>query len=170
MPQKAKPHRLKVLGGTNRKKGALKSMPPPAIKLTICPRYVGKHGRKFHKENAPLLMELGVIRVSDWPVWFAEVCQRFHRIVTYEEILNRDGPTVADARGSIKKHPVTTLLKNELTLFEKAAARFALDPQSRGNMGVDIPKGPDPYQTYLRRKKKSDDDLLAGASMEDFID
>jgi P27 family predicted phage terminase small subunit len=90
---------------------------------------------------------VGVLKVTDKQTWFV-LCQTYHNVIEAEETLAVEGMVIDDARGSKKKHPLTAILKDCRYQFRQLAEQFALTPNSRERLGVQV-KSPDIDEEFL---------------------
>lgn len=70
-----------------------------------------------------------------------------------EAELARDGLTVRDDRGGVKKHPAAAIFKTAGDTYSKNAELFGLSPISRQRLDVKVKEGPDPFEEFMARKR-----------------
>lgn len=69
-----------------------------------------------------------------------------------EAELARDGLTVRDDRGGVKKHPAAAIFKAASDTYSKHAELFGLSPISRQRLDVKVKDEPSKAKTFLMSK------------------
>ena len=100
-------------------------------RLWQIPEDLGKHGRKLWKNVGPLLVESGSLDQLDRET-FESLCRVYHKFIVSDLELEEAGLSVADKKGSEKKHPAFTQWKAYSDLYIKLLHHFGLSPYSRG--------------------------------------
>lgn len=152
--------RLRILKGTA--KGAMKyAEPRPAKGRWKAPSWLGKEGKEFHKKNFPLAKSMNSLTEIDRDTWFV-LAQTYHRVRQCHSELDKDGLTITDSRGAIKKHPATAVLNQLMTHYRALCDQFGLNPTGRERLGLEAPKTKEQIRRDRLMLGELDDDLLSG--------
>lgn len=100
-------------------------------RLWPIPLDLGEHGRKLWKSAGRRLVESGSLDDLDRET-FETLCRAYHKMVAADRLLEVEGLSVNDQRGSNKKHPAFTQWKAYSDLYLKLLGHFGLSPYSRG--------------------------------------
>lgn len=124
---------------------------PPRAKTFRCPVWMGKHGQELWRKIAPQLLKAGVL--TEWDrSSFETLCSNYHMMRISEAELARDGLTVRDDRGGVKKHPAAAIFKAASDTYSKHAELFGLSPVSRQRLDVKVQQEPNKYEKFLMSK------------------
>jgi len=152
---------LKVLTGSRHARTNPK--PGPETAMWRAPKYLGKHGKTLWKQAGPILIKAGVMSRADESA-FIVLCKTYEMLVEIMEIIDREGFTIEDQRGSKKKHPACTIFSQFLSHFRVLCREFAMTPDSRERLGVStdpLDKFLDPVEAFRRRREQREiEDLL----------
>ena len=120
-----------------------------------CPDFIGEHGRKLWSDVGPILVKSGIMAESDKTL-FALLCQTFHMMLRFQEIVRAQGFLIDDARGSEKKHPLLTAISQQTNLFKGLCLEFGMSPSSRSRLGftIDDTSGDDAVWEKFNRKRE----------------
>ena len=104
----------------------------PLIELKS-PKWLKKEAKKYFKRIKPALLRLNLASELDSEsIWL--LCQSYADFVKYTLILEDEGATVSDGRGSKKKHPACTLQKEAFQRYQTLADRLL--EMSQAEVGV----------------------------------
>lgn len=154
--RRPKPTALKLLTG-NPGKRPLNDSEPHFGGSPKCPSWLPKVAKAEWRRVAAELEALDMLRSVDTAA-LAAYCLAFARWRSAEEIVEREGQIhdepILDKNGTVvghkkKRHPATTVAREERAAMIKAAALFGFDPSSRSRLSV-APKGKNPDDDLTR--------------------
>lgn len=126
-----KPTALKELGG-NAGKRKINRREPQFTGAPKCPSWLTANAKKEFKRVTKELDALNMLRAVD-TASLAAYCQAFARWQSAEQQIDREGQTVAEpvlnkanevVGHKVKRHPATTIAKDERAAIHRAAALF----------------------------------------------
>lgn len=133
MGRRTKPTQLKVVGGTNRKDRDSHG-PRVEIKAPKCPVWLPKAAKKYWKDIAPQLVEVGLIGVVDGAAFIAH-CDAMGK---YEEVtkkLKELEDMVDSTPQGYQVQSVYFTIRNKLwDQVMKSASEFGLSPAARSKV------------------------------------
>jgi P27 family predicted phage terminase small subunit len=165
MGRKPEKNRLKVLTGSRYQK---KNTPKikPEITMWRAPKMLGKHGKIMWKEVGPILIKANIMCALDKSMFMA-VCHIYDVLIRCIEDIEKDGFTIEDQRGSVKKNPVCTIFSQYLGQFKSYCKEFGLTPDSRDRLGIpdsedfsEWDKFADPVEAFRRRQERKEFEAL----------
>jgi len=147
--RKPKGPNLKLISGNPGKRPIPTNPQPNVLSLDAePPAWIGKYGREFWKEEAPELIELGVLTEADLPMW-SILCCTWNMLRRSLESLDQDGLTTKDERGLPRKNPAWTLFNSAAKDFSRLAQEFGMTPLSRQRLDVKPPvQEDDPWADF----------------------
>lgn len=114
------------------------------------PYKLGHFGLKFYRDISKRLSKLGILTELDR--YTLELLARSYQTIREcDTILQREGLSVADKRGSIKKNPLCSVRKDATATFIKLSEKFGLSPYDR-------------HGFHIEDDSDGDDDLLSKPS------
>jgi len=146
-----KPTEKKKLEGGHRKDRQKNNPAPDPVEEINPPEWLNKPGREFYERVGPEMKKYKMLTALDLDS-FAELANIFGKIRILEERLQEEGEIIDDGRGSLKKHPASTLVKQHLDHYLKLAKDFGLTPESRQRLDMKEEKDPgqmDPIEKML---------------------
>lgn len=145
--RKPKPTALKALTG-NPGKRLLNASEPAFTGTPRCPTWLNKIAKAEWRRIVAEMAALDMLRSVDTAA-LAAYCLAFARWRSAEEIVEREGQIhdepILDKEGKVvghkkKRHPATTVAREERAAMIKAAALFGFDPSSRSRLSVAPPR------------------------------
>ncbi len=124
---------------------------PQPAKSCRCPSWIGKHGRELWRRVAPELLKAGILTMWDKSS-FETMCSSYHMMRIAEAELAKEGLTVKDDRGGVKKHPAAAIFKASSDTYSKHAELFGLTPVSRQRLDVKVKDELSQAEKFLMRK------------------
>lgn len=142
-----KPVELKILEGNPGKRPLPNSHPKPQPVAPRIPYGIYPRARKFWKEHGPKLERLGILTEVDGPAF---TMLAIHWALAFEaaRVIRDDGLSTVDENGSVRKHPLLQVLRDNSTAFRLYAAEFGLTPSARGNLDIPEPADGDAFFGY----------------------
>jgi len=99
------------------------------------PKWLSSRAKRKYKEYGEMLRDSGLLTTSDIAAW-GMLWQSWDLALTAAESIKKDGPTVKDERGFIRKHPGFQIWRDNIATFNKLANDFALTPASRARLNI----------------------------------
>ena len=137
-----KSRREHILHGTfrpdrhGRPDGSDRPQPSPQGRCPSPPRWLDEHARKFWKDHAPRLHELGLLNEANAMI-FAAMATCWHDYVQSTLDLHKTGLTYTDAKGREKPNPLIKAADDALREFRRFARDWGLaGPASRARLGI----------------------------------
>jgi len=148
---KPKPTELKILAGTYRADRApggrgidaaqAAGLPPLA---KTAPRGLLPLARKFWKEHAPRLSQLGILTDLDAAA-FAMLATHWAIAFDAARRIREEGLAAEDKNGAVRKHPLLPVLRDNSAAFRQYAAEFGLTPSVRTRLKIPDPPDQDGF-------------------------
>ena len=114
----------------------------------VMPRGVlGRHGRKFWRDHAGQLVDLGILTSADGGAFLA-LCQSYELMLEAWAKVQAEGVFRQDENNVTRKHPGIQVWRDALTSFLKLAAQFGLTPVAREGLNIEAP-AVDEYEVFL---------------------
>ena len=127
---------------------------PPAGKV------LNRWGRTFWKANAGDLNQAGLLEETD-VASFIMLCQAYGLAMESAVKIAEEGLFRQDENNITRKHPATQVHRDAVTMFNRLADKFALNPKARQAMKVETGDA-DPFVEYLRRRPGRQNGGLTG--------
>jgi len=147
---KRKTRAERELGGNAGKRPLPAGGPQPVPASTRAPRGLQRGALKIWRKLAPLLSRRGILDELD-TFSLSDACVVLYRLREAEAILERDGLIVEGYRGSLVKHPATTIAASYRAAWQRYATKFGLSPSERTGIEVAIEDEPDDLAELLFR-------------------
>lgn len=152
MPRPPKPTALKLLEGNPGKRPINRSEPKPASKTPNCPSWLDDVAKAEWKRVIKDLEGAGLITLIDRSA-LAAYCQAFSRWKHAEDIVKREGLTMATESGYVMQHPAVGIANSALELMRKFMSEFGMTPASRSKIKLETPDKEDEVEEFLSRKR-----------------
>lgn len=134
--RKPKPTAVKVLAGNPGKRPLNESEPAPraptAQELRPPKGKLPRDGSELWRALAPQLAELGVLKHTDLPA-FEVLCLHYAMVRKAWTMVAKEGLTSDTAMG-VKKHPATSVFRENAMAFKGWLTEFGLTPSSRARI------------------------------------
>jgi P27 family predicted phage terminase small subunit len=156
-----KPTNLILLGGNAGKRKVNRQEPQFGGKPT-CPSWLTENAKLEWRRVVKELEALNMLRSVDAAA-LAAYCQAFARWRSAEEQIDAEGQTVREPvtnkAGEIvgyktKRHPATTIAKDERAAMHRAASLFGFDPSSRTRIATGDSKPMTDLERFRERSKQ----------------
>ena len=135
-----KPTALKKLAGNPGDHRLNDREPQPERRMPKMPRGLPLEAKRFWKDNAERLLEMGVLTEVDGPALALTAIHYAIALRAAREIDEEDkGLTTKDERKLIRKSPLMQVLRDNSSSFRMFAAEFGLTPASRSRLKVEKP-------------------------------
>jgi P27 family predicted phage terminase small subunit len=131
----------------------LADVPADELGEARMPSWLTGDGRKFWKQHAPKLKQLGRLTALD-SVSFAVVCSSYELLRQIDTKIEEDGFVLEGPRGGVKPHPLLSTRDKWFKSFIEGCKQFGLSPSSRAR----LPAPPD------RGRFDAIDEFLTGRS------
>ena len=99
------------------------------------PKWLSARAKHKFIDYGEMLRDSGVLLTSDMAAW-AMLWLSWDLALKAAESIKKDGPTVKDERGLIRKHPGFQIWRDNIGTFNKLANDFALTPASRARLNI----------------------------------
>ncbi len=141
--RKPKPSALKKLGG-NAGKRKQNRLEPEFSGVPVCPDWLEDTAKVEWDRIVEELAALNMLRGVD-TACLSSYVQSFARWRSAELQVTRDGQTISEPivnksgkiiGHKVKRHPATTIAKDEKAAMHRAAALFGFDPSSRSRISI----------------------------------
>jgi P27 family predicted phage terminase small subunit len=129
--------RLKIVSGTDKRHIRKTPKVQPLITMWTTPKHMGTHARRLWRGLGAQLIRNGILTNLDRGA-FEALCTCYGMICMCREVLNRDGFSVEDSRGSVKKRPEVTILTQNMALYRQYCQEFGITPAARERLGVSV--------------------------------
>ena len=155
--RRPKPTAQKKLAG-NPGKRALNKNEPNFAGVPECPDWLTPLAKDEWQRVTGELSALNMLRSVDTAT-LASYCQSYARWQSAELIVEKEGQTVrepitnksGDVVGhKVKRHPATTIAKDEKAALHRAASLFGFDPSSRSRIDLGEPAAVDPFDAFMQ--------------------
>lgn len=149
------PTKLKLLKGNPGKRALPKYEPqPPQLDTFAPPPTLSDAARPIWERNAPVLVTLGILTVSDVDA-FAVLCEAIaeHERATRE--IATGGYTVTSDKGNVLQSPWVGIRHRAADVIAKYASRFGMTPSDRASLDVK-PQEKDDFDAFLEQKTAYD--------------
>lgn len=147
------PAHLKLLRGSDKRNIQTSPQAPPQGRMWTPPDFIGVYGKALWKQLGPVLRRAGLLTELDRGC-FEALCVNYDMMVSMTLLIQKEGEVIKDARGSLKKHPATSVLNAFMSLFRQSCCDFGCTPASRGKMGIQFKNTEfDPVEAFRNRKK-----------------
>jgi len=155
-PLEETPATLSLKGSWRAKTRAKQAQPRPRPGAN-CPAILRGPARAEWHRVAPELRRLGLLTVLDRAL-LATYCQTWARWLEANELVEREGLTVARLKGA-KPHPALTVAGECARLLVVLAREFGLSPTSRQRLrvGVEPPKPTDDLESFASHRTPPED-------------
>lgn len=156
-----KPTPLKKLGG-NAGKRKINKREPNFSGAPVCPKWLTATAKEEWKRVTRELAALNMLRSVDSAALSA-YCQSFARWQSAEEQIDKEGQTIREPITNksgeivgykVKRHPATTIAKDERSAMHRAASLFGFDPASRTRITTGEPA---PISTLDKFRARADE-------------
>lgn len=129
-----KPTKVKELQG-NPSKRKLNSHEPKPKRGAILPSELNAKAAKFIERVRPVLDDTGILTDADIPA-LEMMANHYALAWRAAQIVNEQGLTVTDAFGSVHKHPMLQVMKDNSALLRAYMGEFGMTPSSRTRLQV----------------------------------
>ncbi|SEB40763.1 phage terminase, small subunit, putative, P27 family [Terriglobus roseus] len=138
-------------------KRKLNEKEPSFTGFPVCPTFLTPVARTEWDRVTQELTALNMLRSVDTAA-LASYCLSYARWISAEETVTREGQTISEPILSksgevvgqkIKRHPATTIAKDEKAAMHRAAALFGFDPSSRTRLSTGEPQTQDPFEAFM---------------------
>lgn len=136
--QNRKSARLHKIQGTYRKDrhGGRGTLTPIGEPQKNPPRWLTPEAKRFWREYAPLLVELGTLDAIS-QMLFAALCTTWSDLRSYDAKLEEQGHVVETSRGNQRLHPLVSAKHKAEKRFLDLAGVFGMTPISRKRLGIE---------------------------------
>jgi len=142
-----KPTKVKELQGNPSKRQLNKREPKPK-RGAILPSELNATAAKFIERVRPVLDDTGILTDADIPA-LEMMANHYALAWRAAQIVNEQGLIVIDAFGSVHKHPMLQVMKDNSALLRAYMGEFGMTPSSRTRLQVPEPKDVDPLEEEL---------------------
>lgn len=127
-----------------------------------CPDFLTPVAKAEWNRVTTELAALNMLRSVDSAA-LASYCLSYARWISAEETVTEEGQTISEpvlnkagkvVGHKIKRHPATTIAKDEKAAMHRAAALFGFDPSSRTRLSVGEPQQADPFEAFMAELHK----------------
>lgn len=155
--RKPTPTAVKQLRG-NPGKRALNKHEPQFSGTPTCPSWLNRLAKKEWKRVTNELSALNMLRTVDTAT-LASYCQSYARWQMAEQTVEAEGQTIREPivnksgeiiGNKIKRHPATTIAKDEKAALLRAASLFGFDPSSRARIDLGDAPTVDPFEAFMQ--------------------
>jgi P27 family predicted phage terminase small subunit len=155
--RKPKPNVLKVLQGNPGKRKVKRDLQQDMIenkKSSISkinyPKWYPKKAAEFIESLKPHLIEIGTIIELDRAGLLA-LGLTWHRLLLCNKVLlEEEGYTIEGHRGTVVKHPLTTVLRQAESQFIRWCQEFGLSPAARVRLPAKSKIENDPFSDFIK--------------------
>lgn len=131
---KPKPTAQRKLEG-NPSKRKLNSREPKPKRGTLVPSQLNATAAEFIKRMRPVLDDTGILTDADIPA-LEMMANHYALAWRAAQVVNDDGLIVVDAFGSVHKHPMLQVMKDNSALLRAYMGEFGMTPSSRTKLQV----------------------------------
>jgi len=156
--RKPKPTLLKVLQGNPGKRQVKKDLQQEILenkKSSIpkinYPRWYPKKAAGYIESLKPHLIENGTIIEIDRAGLLA-LGLAWYRLFQCDKVLLEEGYTTEGYRGTVVKHPLTTVLRQAESQYLRWCQEFGLSPAARVRLPAKPKIGNDPFSDFIDKK------------------
>jgi P27 family predicted phage terminase small subunit len=151
-----KPTALKLVEG-NPGKRKLNQNEPRFTGSPKCPAWLAKEAKAEWKRVTKELAALDLLKSTDTAA-LASYCQSYARWQQAEQTIEAEGQTIKEPivskSGNIvgyktKRHPATTIAKDEKAAMLRSASLFGFDPSSRSRIHCVDAQQQDPFEAFM---------------------
>jgi P27 family predicted phage terminase small subunit len=108
----------------------------PALKrLKEPPAWLSARAKQKYNRIGRLLVKAEVLTETDMES-FALMWKNYDVILSCAERIEKEGESVTDERGQIRKHPLFSVYYSALKSFNTMAASFAMTPEARKRLRI----------------------------------
>ena len=134
MARPCKSAELKLLSGTYRRdRSAPKTTSARLERMPPAPKDLSDEARKQWQRLAPAVKETGAMTASDL-IAFELLCRTLATAIEAEEIIAKEGATIAAGSGGRKAHPALAMMATARAQATALLAQFALTPRGRATI------------------------------------
>lgn len=150
MGRKKEPSALKRLRGSDGRYindqsptfAVVADIKPPAI--------LGRHGKKYWREVAPILIEYKLLTAGDLGA-FTNLCVAWDLAMEALATIKAEGLFRQDENNVTRKHPAHQVWRDSLAQYLRLCGEFGLTPAARESLHLELEEE-DPYEQYLKRR------------------
>ena len=150
MGRKKEPSALKRLRGSEPRYINDHAPSFPVVTAIKPPAILGRHGKKYWRDVAPILIEYKLLTVGDLGA-FTNLCVAWEMAMEALQTIKDEGLFRQDENNVTRKHPAHQIWRDSLSQYMKLAREFGLTPAAREALQLE-PVEEDPYEQYLKKR------------------